>query len=241
MNWVGLSSDDMMRRGLIRTLVLSGIAITTPLWVWAGDLPADTTCGEAAAAALQRRYESVRDFRADIVQITHSVALGSNTSKEMTSKGSVVIAKPGKMRWSYDEPEPSEIVTDGEVLWIYDPTFREAQKLPAGDANLTGVAVQFLLGDGKLQRDFDISALSCEAEAAQLQLVPRTEASYEKLHVRLDPASGDLLGTTVFFVLGNVTEVAFSNIEINRNPDPGVFRLDLPDDVRVIEYDAAGP
>ena len=42
-------------------------------------------------------------------------------------------------------------------------------------------------------------------------------------------------------VLGNVTEVAFSNIEINRDPAPHVFRLDLPADVRVIELDDAWP
>jgi outer membrane lipoprotein carrier protein len=231
----------MMRRGLIRTLVLSLIAMAMPAWVWAGGPPADTTCGEAAATALQRRYESVRDFRADIVQTTRSVALGSNSSQEMTSKGSVVFAKPGKMRWSYREPEPSEVVTDGEFLWIYDPVYREVQKLPGGDGAMTGAAVQFLLGDGELRRDFAISALSCAADVVELQLDPRTEASYEKLHVRLNPTSGDLLGTTVFFVLGNVTEVVFSNIEVNRDPAPDVFRLDLPDDVRVIEMDAARP
>jgi outer membrane lipoprotein-sorting protein len=130
------------------------------------------------------------------------------------------------------------VVTDGEFLWIYDPVFQEAQKLPAGDGAMTGVALQFLLGDGELQRDFKISALSCDAEVAELQLDPRAEATYEKLHVRVGLASGELLGTTVFFVLGNVTDVAFSKIEVNRDPGPEVFRLDLPDDVRVIEYDA---
>ena len=64
---------------------------------------------------------------------------------------------------------------------------------------------------------------------------------YEKLHVLLNPTTGDLLRTTVFFVLGNVTEVSFSNIEINRNPAPDVFRLDLPADVRVIELDEPTP
>jgi outer membrane lipoprotein-sorting protein len=59
--------------------------------------------------------------------------------------------------------------------------------------------------------------------------------------VLLNPTTGDLLRTTVFFVLGNVTEVAFSNIEVNRDPGPDVFRLDLPADVRVIELDKPAP
>ncbi len=94
------------------------------------DQPSEPGCRDAAVAALQQRYESARDFRADIVQTTRSVALGADSSEQMTSKGTVVFAKPGKMRWSYEEPEPSLVVSDGETLWIYDLVFREAEKLP---------------------------------------------------------------------------------------------------------------
>jgi outer membrane lipoprotein carrier protein len=199
------------------------------------DQPLELTCRDAVVAALQQRYESARDFRADIVQTTRSVAFGANSSEQMTSKGSVIFAKPGKMRWSYDEPEPSLVVSDGETLWIYDLVFREAQKLPAAEGYLSGAAVQFLLGEGEIGRDFEISALSCEKISAELRLQPRKPSSYEKLHVLVNPQTGDLLKTTVFFVLGNVTEVAFSNIEINVDPAPSLFRLDPPADVRVIE------
>ena len=53
----------------------------------------------------------------------------------------------------------------------------------------------------------------------------------------MNPQNGDLLKTTVFFVLGNVTEIAFSNIELNINPAASLFRFDPPADVRVIELD----
>jgi outer membrane lipoprotein-sorting protein len=100
---------------------------------------------------------------------------------------------------------------------------------------MSAAAVQFLLGEGELTRDFEISALSCASDVAELKLVPKAAASYEKMHVLLDRTTGDLRRTTVFFVLGNVTEVVFSNIETNRDPAPTVFRLELPADVRVID------
>lgn len=199
--------------------------------------PSDPTCGEAAAAALQARYESVRDLHADIVQTTRSVSLGDEPSPSLVSSGTVTLAKPGKMRWAYEQPEPSLVVSDGTTLWIYDPEFQEVQKLPATDGYLSGAAIQFLLGEGDMGRDFEISALRCDAEAAELQLVPRSAASYEKLHVLVDPATGDLKKTTVFFVLGNVTEVEFSNIEIDRDPPASVFEMDVPAGVRVIELE----
>ncbi len=199
------------------------------------DQPSELSCRDAVVAALQQRYESARDLRADIIQTTRSVALGADSSEQMTSRGTVIFAKPGKMRWSYEEPEPSLVVSDGETLWIYDLVFREAQKLPVTEGYLSGAAVQFLLGEGKLKRDFEISALRCEKNSAELRLRPRNPSSYEKLHVLVNPQTGDLLKTTVFFVLGNVTEVAFSNIELNLDPAASLFRLDPPADVRVIE------
>jgi outer membrane lipoprotein carrier protein len=205
------------------------------------DPPSNLSCSRAAATALQKRYESAKDFQADIVQTTRSATLGASASEQMTFTGSVVFAKPGKMRWSYEAPEPSLVVSDGETLWIYDPTFREAQKLPATEGYLSGAAIQFLLGEGAIERDFEISALSCEAEAAELRLQPHKPSSYEKLHVRVHPETGDLLKTTVFFVLGNVTEVAFSNIQLNVNPPLSLFRFDPPADVQVIELDPVKP
>ncbi|MCH7600284.1 MAG: outer membrane lipoprotein carrier protein LolA [Myxococcales bacterium] len=225
-----------MRIGTVSALALCLMALWPPLLARA-EPPPEGSCRDAAVAALQQRYESATDLRADIVQTTRSVALGANVSEQMISKGTIVFAKPGKMRWSYEEPEPSLVVSDGETLWIYDPVFREAQKLPATEGYLSGAAVQFLLGKGTLERDFEISALSCEPAIAELRFRPRKLSAYEKLHVHVNLQTGDLLKTTVFFVLGNVTEVAFFNIELNVDPPASLFRFDPPADVRVIELD----
>jgi len=230
------ASDSIMRNAISSALALWWIASAAPLPARA-DSPTQPSCRDAAVSAVQRRYESANDLRADIVQTTRSVALGTNASEQMTSKGTVVFAKPGKMRWTYNEPEPSLVVSDGVTLWIYDPTFREAQKLPATEGYLSGVAIEFLLGGGALERDFEISALRCEAGEAELRLQPRKSASYEKLDVVVNPRTGELRKTTVYFVLGNVTEVAFSNIELDTHPPASLFHFDPPADVRVIELD----
>lgn len=226
----------MMRCATAGALALWLIA-SGPALLARAEPPPKSPCRDTAVMALQRRYESAKDLRADIVQSTRSVALGAGASEQMTSKGTVVFAKPGKMRWSYEEPEPSLVVSDGKTLWIYDPTFREAQKLPATEGYLSGAAIQFLLGEGAIERDFEISALRCEAAITELELQPRKPSSYEKLHVVVNPQTGDLLKTTVFFILGNVTEVAFSNVELNLDPPESLFRFDPPAGVRVIELD----
>ena len=194
-------------------------------------------CVERAVASIQRRYEAVRDLSADFVQTTRSVALGGPGSAA-TSRGSVVFAKPGKMRWAYDDPEPSLVVSDGHWLWIYDPAHKEVQKLAVGDGFLSGAAIQFLLGEGEIRRDFEVTAAACSDAKVELVLVPRRAASYEKLRVRSDPATGELLETTVVDLLGNVTQIAFSHTRTNLGPADALFSFRAAPGIRVIELES---
>lgn len=200
---------------------------------------ASSGCAERAAAALQHRYESVRDLEAGFEQTTRSVALGKPGATEKSS-GRVVFAKPGRMRWSYDAPEPSLVVSDGKVLWIYDPANREAQRMTVTEAYLSGAALSFLLGEGEILRDFDVKALECGERVAVLDLVPREPATYERLRARIDPRTGELLETTVIDLLGNATTVALHDLRTNRDPDASLFRFEPPQGVHVIDLDAAG-
>ncbi|MGH0031123.1 MAG: LolA family protein [Myxococcota bacterium] len=211
----------------------------------AGGEPAQTPAAQAAPAcldrtvdALQARYEKVRDLRARFVQTTRPAHMAGTASEPVVSAGRMVVQKPARMRWTYEEPEPSLVVSDGESLWMYDPAFGEAQRLPVGEGLLSGAAVSFLLGEGDLRRDFAISLVSCEAERAELELVPREPASFERLRVVVNPETGDLSHTRIDDLLGNVTEVALSELETGVAPDPGTFRFVAPEGVEVVELEA---
>lgn len=207
----------------------------------APDAVAERSCVDVAVERVQHRYEGIRDLRASFEQTSRSVALGAGTPGAVaTSRGRVVFAKPGRMRWSYDEPEPSLVVSDGRLLSIYDPGRGELQRFPVGEAFLSGAGIQFLLGEGDLRREFEISAVACEEAASELELVPRQPASYERLRLRIDARNGDVLRTQIVDLLGNRTEVAFRDIEVDTAPGPELFRFEPPEGVRVIELDLPG-
>src|SRR5262245_51305470 len=90
-------------------------------------------CRDRAATAVQKRYEGVCDVSAQFIQTTHGARLGTTPENPAASRGRVTLAKPGKMRWTYEDPEPSVVVSDGKTVWIYDPAFNEVQKLPAAE------------------------------------------------------------------------------------------------------------
>ncbi len=192
-------------------------------------------CRDRAAAAVQSRYEGVRDVSARFEQITHAARLGTSAGATASSRGRVTLAKPGKMRWTYEEPEPSVVVSDGETVWIFDPAFGEVQKLPAAEGFLTGAAAQFLLGAGDMRHEFKVAAISCDASAAELELRPRQPATYEKLFLAVDPKTGDVRRTRIVDLLGNVVAVEFREQRFNLNPADSEFRFEVPEGVKVIE------
>ena len=198
---------------------------------------------------VQARYERIQDLQGRFTQTTQSVTLGSAATPALAAHGRVVFAKPGRMRWVYEAPEPSLVVTDGKTLWIYDPEAGEAQRMAVTGAFLSGAAIQFLLGDGDLQRDFEISSSerpdsgpsACDSPRVDLELRPRAEAHYEKLLLRVDPSSGEVHETTVVDLFGNRTHVELLDVETDRHPDAATFRFDPPAGVRVIDLSGEHP
>jgi outer membrane lipoprotein carrier protein len=190
------------------------------------------TCLDGAIEAIQNRYGLIDDLRADFEQVTRTAALAGRGS---SVSGTVSFAKPGKMRWSYADP-PSLLVSDGRTLWLYDPAFKEVQKLSvANSLYLSGASIQFLLGGGNIRRDFSIVERGCSVDSVAIDLTPREPATYERLAIVADRNTGDLIRTTIYDLLGNVTEVRFSNLETDLSPPPETFQFDPPAGVKVLE------
>ena len=195
--------------------------------------PLESACAVSAAALLQKRYEGVRDISARFTQVTRQA--GAVPLAPTTSHGTMRIAKPGKLRWQYEDPEPSLVVSDGETLWIYDPAAKEVHRMPVRGNYLSGAAIQFLLGEGDIFRDFEVEAVACDASSADLELRPRQPATYERIGVVVDLASGALVSSRMVDLFGTVVQVDLFDLTVDQDPAPELFRFEPPAGVRVIE------
>ncbi|MEE3328384.1 MAG: outer membrane lipoprotein chaperone LolA [Myxococcota bacterium] len=199
-------------------------------------------CGDAnaALARLQARYDEIQDLSAVFTQVSESVVL-AGTSPQGSSKsgGEVTLAKPGRMRWSYAKPDASVVVSDGHVLWIYDVAAQQVTRASVGRGYLAGAALQFLLGEGRLQDSFDVREVACSADWVELELKPRSRASYERIRATVDRASGLVSETAVDDLFGNRTILSFSEVTLNRSPDASVFVFRTPKGVEMIDLDTA--
>jgi outer membrane lipoprotein carrier protein len=187
-----------------------------------GDRPPE----EAALAALQARYDACRDLRARFEQTSQ----GSGFPTVL--KGTVLVQRPGKIRWTYDPPDDRVIVLDGEAIWHYSPDEHQLQIGSLEKGGVDPTALSFLMGEGRLEQEFRPRLVPQEAGADPpvlvLDLIPLGEPSFELLRLWLDPESHELRESTVRDLLGNETRIALSAAECNRGVPPDAFRVEYP-------------
>src|ERR1700687_4598019 len=99
-----------------RRRALSALAIGALLCAQIAAAAAHQTAPELAAA-LQRKYDGIKDFSADF---THAYE-GGVLHKKITERGHLLVKKRGKMRWDYSAPEPKQFVSDGSKMYSYIP------------------------------------------------------------------------------------------------------------------------
>ena len=192
---------------------------------------------ERLALALQQRYQGILDFSADFVHTYRGGVLRTET----TEQGTVVIKKPGRMRWVYTSPERKEFVSDGLKVYSYLPLDRQVlvTSVPPDDQATTPAA--FLAGRGDIARDFTATFDETSSTSMTvLKLTPRRpEPQYEYLVVAVDPITLQIQALTTRDRQGGDSTLAFSNLEENQGVADKEFVFRIPRGVDVIT-DATG-
>ena len=167
----------------LRAAVATAMALTfvagSQLFAQAKGAAAKTaaTSAEAADAAYDRAAKSWRALTSVEAQFEQKI---TNTllRRTVTSKGTFVQQRPGKVSITFTDPVGDRIVGDGKFLWVYLPSSapNQVMKLPA---NAEGAVVADMLGQllDTPRRTFTISggdAATIEGRAAhRVELVPR--------------------------------------------------------------------
>jgi outer membrane lipoprotein carrier protein len=184
------------------------------------------------AAAVQRKYDTIRDFSADF---THNYQ-GGVLRKKVSERGTVMIKKPGKMRWNYTNPEEKVFVSDGRRIYLYVPADKQVIVSPVPEEDQATTAVLFLAGKGNLTRDFAVShATGATANAYKLRLDPRQpEHDYEWLEVMVDKSTYRIVALQAADRQGGQSTFLFTNFKENIGLSDKTFEFKIPRGADVI-------
>jgi outer membrane lipoprotein-sorting protein len=195
---------------------------------------------ERLQTLLQRTRDaqaSMSSFRASFVQHKESRLLLAPEE----SRGSFSFLAPARVRWEFVEPDKTTVLLTEEEMLTWYRDLGTAERLH-GDAR-TGRMLQVIgaaQGLDRLRRYFDLSAAFPKdpEQPIRLLLSPRSNRvrkrvqemeiwlhreHYVPIYVRYVEAAGD------------VTELRFTDLEINVELPESYFEIDLPPEVEVRE------
>ena len=172
---------------------------------------------------LQRHYRDTNSFSA---KFNEEIATVGAPKRERG--GTVSFRKPGRMRWEFAAPEVQTIVSDGEMLYSYDPELNQVVQTPLKQAIKSSSATSFLLGMGNINRDFKAAFANSVASDGLVHLLLDSKAGGYKIEIGLDPKSYNLMTLTLTDQLGDVTKVDFSDIHNNVELPDSTFAFKTP-------------
>jgi outer membrane lipoprotein carrier protein len=134
-------------RGLATALCVA--AILSPLPALADDV-------KTVAAAVDSHYNHLHSLQAEFSEVYRGSGL------DRTESGTLLLKKPGKMRWEYRSPREKLFVSDGRDAWFYVPADKQARKTSAKKLEDIRSPLAFLLGKTKLEKELQGLSLATD-------------------------------------------------------------------------------
>jgi outer membrane lipoprotein carrier protein len=199
--------------------------------------PTSTSTGPAAdsaVAAVQSFYDKSQTFRSDFQQKFWVKAY----NQEKSSRGRVTFAKPGKMDWVYDDPKNNRVVSDGNVIKVYEAANKQLYEQPIAKSQYPA-ALSFLTGTGKLTDAFDFALVSGQemqfSGGYVLVGTPKQPTpAYAKVLFYVDAATSQVRRVMIIDGQGNRNRFDFVNPRVNEPIVPGQFTFTPPPGTSVV-------
>ena len=103
---------------------------------------------------------------------------------DRTESGALLLKKPGRMRWAYDQPAGKVFILDGKFAWFYTPGDPQAQRIPAKQLDDLRSPLRFLLGHTQLTKELDTLTVTPGSTTAVLTWVNPTVNDYNGVTIR---------------------------------------------------------
>lgn len=182
------------------------------------------------AQRVDRHYDSLHSLQAGFTESYNGLGL------TRTESGTLLLEKPGRMRWDYSSPPGKVFLLDGKYGWFYTPGDPQVQRIQAKELDDLRSPLRFLLGHTDLEKEMSNLTL---APAANGEFVLSGQAKgQEKRITRLAltvTAAGTITGIEIEEADGALTRFTFTGEQPNTAVAPQTFRFRAPAGVPVVD------
>lgn len=158
-----------------------------------------------------------------------------------TASGTIIVKRPGMMRWEYHTPDRQIIITDGEQLWIYRPDEYQVMVGKAPAFFKDGKGAGFLSDMRMLREKFTISwaeAKLANDENYHLKLLPVDKRlELKTIYLAVDPQTYVIKNIVTYNTYDDKTQIWLTDYNFQINPDDAAFRFIIPEGIDVLELE----
>jgi outer membrane lipoprotein carrier protein len=207
-----------MRKALL-SLVLAGLP---------GSGIADEA--EQVLQKLEKAGRELETMQAEFVETRTLVLLDEH--EELS--GEVMLRVPGKLRWNYEQPQPSAmLIADGRFARYFPQTRQVFRGRAGGEADLL---VGFGPGAADLGEKYQVTLVGQEEVSGRpahvLDLVPlKPGGLFAEIRMWVDASRSFPTQTRLPEPTGDYTTIRFEDVRINAGLPGDAFELKLPGDV----------
>jgi outer membrane lipoprotein carrier protein len=231
---IDLHSKNLKRRHwLPRPWRLAfGAALTAAAFLSATSLPAATATGAPTAAELASRvdhhYNALRSLRVNFIQQYDGLGMHRKES------GSLLLKKPGRMRWDYSQPSGKLFVLDGKDAYFYSPGGSEAQRVPAKKVDDLRSPLRLLLGHAQLAKELANLQMTPAGSSFELSGTPKGMEQRVSTFELTVTADGTIQAIKIEETDGSVTYFSFSGEQPNVPAPDSEFVFRAPPGVEIV-------
>jgi outer membrane lipoprotein-sorting protein len=140
------------------------------------------------------------------------------------SEGKFYLQKPGRVRFEYNPPSPTELIADGSSVAIRDRRLNTQDVWP-----LSQTPLRFLVADRvDLLKDTVVVAASADDTFATIVIEERQAlGGTHRVMLMFGARDFQLRQWTITDPQGYDTTVALYNLDAKQKPDPSLFKIDF--------------
>ncbi|HBN26039.1 MAG TPA: outer membrane lipoprotein carrier protein LolA [Desulfobacteraceae bacterium] len=181
---------------------------------------------------IEKKY-SQAGFSADFNQVSTLKALDITD----TASGTMIVKRPGMMRWEYEKPEKQIIISDGDKLWIYRPEDNQVLTGRAPEFFKEGKGAGFLSDMKILRKKFNISLVKNESDSFyMLKLLPNKKMfDISSIFIKVLKRNFNIVRIITYNSYEDETKIDLVDIKFKEKIDDSIFNFIIPEGIDVLQ------
>ena len=146
--------------------------------------------------------------------------------------GQFFFKKPNLFKWDYLEPSKSQLISDGELLYLYDPDLK--QVVISQLKKFGGLSPAMLLVTSDIESLFEITIVQDEKGTDWFRALPLEPEKANFKEVFINFVQKELKSMRIIDGFNNSTEIEFIKVSRNTDINEAIFLFNTPEDTDII-------